>query len=589
MSIITARGALPYSRILLSWDRIRSHAVLIAITAFLLFLVLIPLVRLLLSSFQLGHPAIPAGWTLQNYIAAYTMPRFYEALGTTVLLSAVGTFITLAIAVLFAWLIERTDMPLRNLAWTLILIPMAIPGVLFALGWSLLLSPRTGVINVVLRNSLEWIGISINAGPLNIYSLGGLIFLDGLRGVTTIFLMLVGAFRMMDPTLEEAARVAKASSRSTFFRVTLPVLLPAILTAGMYSFISSMDSFEAPLAVGLPAGIFLLSTLIYFTTRMQAPINYGLGAAFSVLYMVLMILLLIGYRRAVRYSDRFSTVTGKGYRPRVISLGRWRYAALGIFVVYFLLTVAAPFAILLWASLLPSYRIPSMQFLSLVSLRNYAEVFSQPGIFSVIWNTLSLMAICATATMVLAFVVSWVIVRTQVRGRAFLDTFLFLPHAIPGIVVALALVMAYLTPPLNQLRIYGTVWIVAMALIAGYIAFATRLMNTAIVQIHKELEHAAYVCGATVTRTLFAITLPLLFPAFAAGWVWVAVHTLRAFSAPLMLASKGNQVFAILMWEYWEAGEVPMASSLGVLLILVLIPLTLFMRGFIVRVSGQQN
>jgi iron(III) transport system permease protein len=589
MTIITARRALPYSRIFLSWDRIRSHAVLIAITAFLLFLVLIPLVRLLLSSFQLGHPAVPAGWTLQNYIVAYTMPRFYEALGTTVLLSAVGTFITLAIAVLFAWLIERTDMPLRNLAWTLILIPMAIPGVLFALGWALLLSPRTGVINVVLRNSLEWIGISMDAGPLNIYSLGGLIFLDGLRGVTTIFLMLVGAFRMMDPSLEEAARVAKASGRSTFFRVTLPVLLPAILTAGMYSFISSMDSFEAPLAVGLPAGIFLLSTLIYFTTRMQAPINYGLGAAFSVLYMVLMILLLIGYRRAVRYSDRFSTITGKGYRPRVISLGGWRYAALGIFVVYFLLTVAAPFAILLWASLLPSYRVPSMQFLSLVSLRNYAEVFSQPHIFSVIWNTLSLMAISATATMVLAFVVSWVIVRTQVRGRAFLDTFLFLPHAIPGIVVALALVMAYLTPPLNQLRIYGTVWIVAMALIAGYIAFATRLMNTAIVQVHKELEHAAYVCGATVTRTLFAITLPLLFPAFAAGWVWVAVHSLRAFSAPLMLASKGNQVFAILMWEYWEAGEVPMASSLGVLLILVLFPLTLFMRRFIVRVSGQQN
>jgi len=517
------------------------------------------------------------------------MPRFYEALGTTVLLSAVGTFINLSIAVLFAWLIERTDMPLRNLAWTLILIPMAIPGVLFALGWGLLLSPKTGVINIVLRNSLQWIGISIDAGPLNIYSLGGLIFLDGLRGVTTIFLMLVGAFRMMDPTLEEAARVAKASGRSTFFRVTLPVLLPAILTAGMYSFISSMDSFEAPLAVGLPAGIFLLSTLIYFTTRMQAPINYGLGAAFSVLYMVLMILLLLGYRRAVRYSDRFSTVTGKGYRPRVIPLGKWRYAALGIFVVYFLLTVAAPFAILLWASLLPSYRVPSMQFLSMVSLRNYAEVFSQPHIFSVILNTLSLMAISATATMVLAFVVSWVIVRTQVRGRAFLDTFLFLPHAIPGIVVALALVMAYLTPPLNQLRIYGTVWIVAMALIAGYIAFATRLMNTAIVQIHKELEHAAYVCGATVTRTLFAITLPLLFPAFAAGWVWVAVHSLRAFSAPLMLASKGNQVFAILMWEYWEAGEVPMASSLGVLLILVLIPLTLFMRHFIVRVSGQQN
>jgi iron(III) transport system permease protein len=572
-----------------SWRQIKSNLVLILITAFLLLLILVPLARLILSSFQLGHPAMPEGWTLQNYLAAYSLPAFYRALTTTVVLSAVGTVITLAIALLFAWLIERTDMPLRNLAWTLILIPMAIPGVLFALGWALLLSPKSGVLNLALRAALEPIGIHLTQGPLNIYSLGGLIFLDGLRGVTTIFLMVVGAFRMMDPSLEEAARVSKAKTAGTFFQVTLPVLLPAVLTAGMYEFVSSMESFEAPLAVGLPAGIFVLSTLIYFTVRLQAPVDYGLGAVFGVSYMFMLLFLLWGYRRAVRYAERYSTVTGKGYRPRVISLGRWRHAALAMFVVYFLLTVLAPFAILLWASLLPSYRLPSMEALALLSLRNFNEILSRPHFLAVVWNTLILMALAATATMLLAFFVSWIVVRTKIHGRAILDGLLFLPHSIPGIVIALAMIMAYLTAPLSYLRIYGTLWVVALGLIVSYIAFGTRLMNSSIVQIQKELEEAAYVCGASSTRTLLAITMPLLFPAFAAGWIWVSVHALRAFSIPLMLASQKNEVFAVLMWQYWSDGDVSLASTLGVLLMLSLIPLTLLMRRFIVQVSGQQS
>ena len=571
------------------WSQIKSNLVLICATGFLLLLILVPLVRLIVNSFQLGHPAMPEGWTLQNYLSAYSLPTFYRALGTTVVLSVVGTIITLAIAIVFAWLIERTDMPLRNVAWTLILIPMAVPGVLFALGWALLLSPKTGAMNLALRALLEPMGIQVTQGPLNIYSLGGLIFLDGLRGVTTIFLMVVGAFRMMDPSLEEAARVSKANAASTFFRVTLPVLLPAILSAAMYEFVSSMESFEAPLAVGLPAGIFVLSTLIYFTVRLQAPVDYGLGAVFGVTYMVMLLFLLWGYRRAVQHSERYTTVTGKGFRPRVISLGRWRYVALAMFVVYFFLTVLAPFTILLWTSLLPSYRPPSWAALSLLSLSNFSEVFSRPHFFEVVWNTLILMTLAATATMLLAFFVSWIVVRTKIRGRALLDGLMFLPHSIPGIVIALAMIMAYLTAPLSYLRIYGTLWIVAMGLIVSYIAFGTRLMNSSIGQIHQELEEAAYVCGATSTRTLLAITMPLLFPAFAAGWIWVSVHALRAFSIPLMLSSKKNEVFAVLMWQYWSDGDISLASALGVLLMIALVPLTLLMRRFIVRVSGQQS
>jgi iron(III) transport system permease protein len=569
--------------------RARSNAVPFLLTGFLVFLVLIPLARLAINSFQLGHPAMPEGWTLQNYTTALSMPLFYQALGTTAVISAIGTFLTLGIAILFAWLIERTDMPLRNLAWTLILIPMAIPGVLFALGWALLLSPKTGAVNLLLRGAMNWLGLEVAVGPINIYSVGGLIFLDGLRGVTTVFLMVVGAFRMMDPTMEEAARVAKASGKSAFFQITLPALAPAVLSATIYSFISSMESFEGPLAIGLPGGIFVLSTLIYFTTRLQAPLEYGLGAVFGVIYMMLMAFLLIFYRRIVRHSERYSTVTGKGFRPRVVSIGKWRYPALGMFILYFVFTVGAPFFILLWASLLPSYRIPSMEAVSLVSLANYAQIFAMPKIGPVVWNTLLLMVISATATMLIAFFVSWVIVRTQLSGRGALDAVVFFPHAVPGIVIALALMMAYLSPPLKYLGIYGTMWILGMGFIISYIAFATRLMNSAIIQIQKELEQAAYVCGATPTRTLLAITLPLIFPAFAAGWVWVAVHALRGFSIPLMLSSKNNEVFAVMLWDYWDRGLVSTASALGVLLILVLIPLTLIMRRFIVRVSGQQT
>ena len=571
-----------------SWSKIKDNALFFVFALFLLFLILVPVSRLIINSFQLGHPALPQGWTLQNYIAAYSMPLFYQALGTTIWLAAVGTGITLVIAVLFAWLIERTDMPLRNLAWTLILIPMAIPGVLFALGWALLLAPNTGALNIIIRRSLELVGIDLTTGPLNIYSMGGLIFLDGLRGVTTVFLMVVGAFRMMDPSLEEAARVSKATPAATFFQVTLPALSPAILAAGIYSFISSMESFEAPLAVGLRGGIFVLSTLIYFTTRLQAPFEYGLGAVFGVSYMILMIFLLIGYRRMVRHSERYSTITGKGFRPRVITLGKWRYPALGLFVAYFSLAVLAPFAVLLWTSFLPSYRVPSWEALSFLTWNNYFEVLSTSRIWVVLWNTFLLMIVAATATMLLAFIVSWIIVRSPVKGKGMLDGLVFIPHAIPGIVVALALMMAYLSPPLRYTGIYGTVWILVMGLIVSFISFGTRLMNSAIMQIQKELEQAAYVCGATSFKTLFAITLPLLFPAFAAGWVWVAVHSLRAFSVPLMLSSRKNEVFAVMLWEYWDSGTASLAAALGVLLILTLIPLTLVMRRFIVRVSGQQ-
>ncbi len=569
-----------------TWLRI--NAMPIVVITLIAFLVLVPIGRLLISSFQLGHPAFPEGWTLSNYITAFRLDDFYVVLGRTFWIAAAGTAISLSLAIVLAWLVERTDMPFRNLAWVMILVPMAIPLILFAMGWNLLLAPKSGAINLFLRDLLELMGITLKQGPINVYSVGGLIFLDAIRGVTTIFLMVVGSFRMMDPTLEEAARVSNANRIVTFFKVTIPAMWPAILAAGMYSFILSMESFESALAVGVPGGVLVMSTMIYFTTKIQPPPDYGLGAVFGVVFMLIMLLLLIFYRRAVRHAERFSTITGKGYRPRIISIGKWRWPAFCLFLVYFFIAVVLPFAILFWVSLLPSYRVPSFDVLHLVSLKNFYAVFQDDTFRKVLWNTIVLMVSTATVTMILAFFVSWMVVRGRGLGSSALDLLVFIPLAVPGIVIAMALLIAYLSPPLNYTGIYGTIWILVIGLIVSYLPFSTRLMNGAIVQVHKDLEQAARVSGVKLMRTLLFITLPLLFPAFMAGWIWVAVHAMRSFAIPLMLAGRHNQVIAVLLWDYWEQ-SMPRAAAMGVILIVALIPLTLLLRKFISQISRQQE
>jgi iron(III) transport system permease protein len=278
------------------------------------------------------------------------------------------------------------------------------------------------------------------------------------------------------------------------------------------------------------------------------------------------------YQRAVLLQqERFTTVTGKGYRPRVMELGRWRYPALALFVLYFFLSVLLPLAVLVWTSLLPNYRPPSMEALSQLSLNNYRLVLDQPQVLRTVWNTVVITVVTATATVALAFCVSWLVVRTKVRGRFALDGLTFASHAVPGIVVALSFIILYLQPPFRYLGLYGTVWIVSLAMITQYVAFASRTTNAAITQIHKELEEAGEVSGAGRVRILWQITYPLIRPAFVAAWIWVAAHAVRAFSIPLLLSSRQNRTLAVMLWHFWdEEGNQSAAAALGVVFILFL-------------------
>ena len=403
---------------LVTW--VRDYWISAAAAAVLVWIVVIPLVYLIIFSFRSGTAAAPGDWTLANYIFVYTSHLTYEALGNTLIYTTAVATISMAIAGGLAWLVERTDMPYRGAAWVMILLPIAMPGMLSSMAWILLLGPRTGLINVVLRWFLAPFGYDAPSGPINIYSLEGMIFVESVRGSTTLFLMLVAGFRLMDPALEEAASMSGARNSYTLRKITLPLMLPLLLATWMYSFIGTLDDFETPLLIGLPAQIFLLPTVIYFTAYLSSA--WGLAAAYATIFLLISVFMVVLYHRVVlRRTGQFATVTGKAFRPRQIELRRMRWPALALVIVYFFLAVVLPLLILLLASLLPFYRVPSLEMFNDLTLANYERLFSETRVLRAAGNSLWVSFWVASGTMILAFLLAWVIVRQRVPGRIILD------------------------------------------------------------------------------------------------------------------------------------------------------------------------
>ncbi|MEZ5666834.1 MAG: iron ABC transporter permease [Alphaproteobacteria bacterium] len=559
------------------------------IIALAVLLVLVPLAVLLIFSFRSGTPWNPGPFTLGNYTGAYGDGQTYTMLGNTLVLALCGTAISVSLAVFFAFLTERTDMPFRNVAWMLLLVPIAIPGILFAISWTFLLSPRIGLFNVWMRDVLGLFGWEMREGPLNIYSMGGLIFLDGLRGVTTVFMIIVGAFRTMDPNLEEAARISGASNRRTFFRILLPLLTPAIMAGGIYSFMTSLESLEVPLVVGLPGEVYVFSSYIYFSTQRFSPPQYGISAALGATFLILSILLVWWYRRQAGRLGRYVTITGKGYRPRIVKLGKWRYPCFAMVVLYTLLTIVAPCLILLWSSLQPLYRPPTWELLQTANLRNYAEIFADPKIWDATLNTILVAVVAGTLTMAIALIVAWGVQRMRFRGRGVVDGIMFLPNAIPGVIVGVAIIIVFTQPPMADLSLYGSIWIIVLGLVVHYLAFGTRTMNGAVAQLHVEMEEAGKVSGAKWRTVMRRIVLPLLLPSFISGWIWVAAHALRNFSIPVLLSSRDSRMLSVELWHAWDDGDPGRATALGVLLIVALVVFTVIGRMLVVKFSRQQG
>ena len=562
-----------------------SHPWCTLLLLFLLAFTLAPLLMLILGSFSnstaLGEFKNPG---LQNYARAYLKKSTLVIMSNTLILTAGAVFLGLGLALVMAWLVERTNMPYRGIAFAAIPLTLAIPGVLHAIAWVLLFSPRMGYINRWLMDLFK-----LSSAPLNTYTLAGMIVLEALRVVPTSFLLMVPLFRNMDPALEEAAAVSGAGPFSRLHRITLRVLSSGIVAVLIYETITVLETFEIPGVLGLPARIYVFSTKIYAVTQGLETPDYGQANALAVAYVVMAAIGVYLYARAIRRADKFAVVTGRDYKPRRLDLGRWKYVALGGVFLYLLLTLVLPLLVLFWTSLIPFPTLPTVKSLSLVSLDNYRTIVIYGATWKVLKNTGLMVVVTAVGTIILSFLISWVLVRTRFWGRRLMDMLAFLPRSIPGIVMALALIWIFL-----ELRpyvpLYGTVWLISLGFIMSFIAYGTRAMTASLLQIHRELEEAAYLSGATMLETFRKIHFPLLIPTFVGLGIWSLFLSVRITGMPLMLyEGSQNQVLSVFVWMLWDDGQMGAVCGLGTLMILFLFMVAMGMRRLGFREVGGRR
>ena len=559
-------------------------AVLVSWLGLLLaFLVVAPLVLVLWFSLRSAGPGEGGGeFTLANYRETFGNPLTYELLLNTFWFSVGSIAVGLVIGVGFAWLIERTNTPLRNFGFVSIVINSAMPASMFAIAWVLVLNPRTGLVNLPFTAWLDW-----DKGPFDPNTMYAMIFVEGLRLAATIFLMVIGLFRSMDPSLEEAAAMSQVNAFKTVRHVTLPIMTPGILGVVVYIATSTVGVFEIPGVMGMPADIHVLATRIYLATSDEPP-NYGFATSLATIAGILGIVGIYIYHRVTRIQLRFATVTGKGFRPRRIELGpkgRWISAAL--IILFFVLTFGLPMFILIWASLIPYYQAPLPKALEYVSLDSYRFILTGPGrheFLQGLRNSLLLILVVPAITMLLSAIVSWFVVRSQARGKSILDLLAFLPHTVPGIVMGLAwlIIGLFVLSPT-----YGTIWLIVIAHVSLFIAYGTRTTNGAMFQIHRELEEAGAMSGAAWFSTFRRIILPLLMPSLVAGWLWVAIHSGRELTVALLLQSSSNRIISAYVWQQFFGGRLNLAAAAGVLLVILIILLVVLTRLLGQRLSRQ--
>ncbi len=550
--------------------------------------VVVPLGFLVLGSFStadLPTELDPAKLSLVNYEEVWFNPATYRVFANTAIYVAGSTAFGISVAVILAWLVERTDMPGKIWIYVGVPLTLAMPGMLQAMAWVLLLSPRIGFLNQILIHGL-------GLPPINVYSLGGMIFVEGIRLVPTAFLMMVPLFRSMDPSLEEAAAVSGARPLATARKVTMRLLAPGLVAIMIYQAMTALEVFEVPGVLGLPAHIYVFSTKIYSIINSQSFLPaYGEANALSMFYLAIAVVATALYARLISRSERFTVISGKGYRPHLIPLGPWRTPALVLVFAFAFLAVVLPFLVLLYASLVPYIRIPTLAALRTLNFDNYAALFRNPLIGIVLWNTAVMVVVASTATTVLSFLVSMVVVRSKFWGRRLLDQLAFLPHAIPGIVMGIAFVWVFLKSDQKMgTALYGSIWSICIAFTISFMAYGTRSMNAAILQIHKDLEEAAHVSGAPVWRTWWRIFYPLMLPTLVGVWIWVMLHVVRIAGMPLVLyQGPENQVLAVLIWNEWDAGHIEVVGAIGTLMIAGLMVLTLMLRLFGFGRSAQSS
>jgi iron(III) transport system permease protein len=492
-------------------------------------------------------------FTFDHFVTIFSSRAFGPTLLNSALYSLGSALLALLIGATQAWLAERTDAPFRQLLYLGSIVSLGIPYVLYIVAWLLFLG-KAGPLNALLR---DWLG---GAGPyINVYSLGGMILVEGLLWSPLAFLLLAPVFRNADASFEEAAGICGAGILSTLRHVTFGMARPAFLALGLLVFIKASESFEVPALVGLPGSTRVLTSTIYQRLTLDVPPDTGSASAFGVLLLVIMAVLLQLYSRVAAQTHRYRTVTGKGYRPRVVRLGPWRYVAGTLIVAIPCIVVLVPIANIVWAALLPFYQPFNLAAMSKVGVTNFIRVFNSPSFRNAILNTLMLGTAAASIVTVLSALAGWCVARKASGGRL-IDMMAALPLVFPAIVLGLAYLGLFVQ---GGTQIYGSLLSLVIVSVVAYMPYGLRYAQLGVIQIHPELEEAAAIAGARPVGAFMRIVLPLLTPALISCWLFVFLLAVRAVSLVLLLAGPNSQVVAVTLFDYWNNGQIGELAALG--------------------------
>lgn len=510
------------------------------------------------------------GATIENYLTVFGTARTYDVLLNSILFGLTSLFVAFTIGAPIAWLVECSDLKGKWAVMTLMLVSLLVPGFAAAAGWLFLLHPRIGLLNVFWMREL---GLP---GPLfDILSIAGMGWVEGLSRAPIVFLMTSFAFRSMDRSLEEAALTAGAPLHAVLGRVMLPLMRPALLSAAIYVLMITFGSFDVPAIIGWGNRIFVFSTYIYLLMNPQDVFpGYGTPAALSTIVLSLALVLIWWARRMMSQSHRYAVITGKAYRPRLTRLGNWNVAAWAFIAVFMTASLVLPLLVICWASFLPFLQLPSAKALSNLSLSNYRSL-PWDLIFVGLRNTAILALTAPVVVLTTSFCFSWLGFRTKMPGRTALDQIAFTPHAVPHIIIAMGLLMMVLHVIEPVVSIYGSVWVLVLAFGVGWLSYGTRITNSGLIQIHRELEESASISGASTWSIVGRIVLPLLSRGYLLAGLYIAILTARELTLSVLLSTPSNTTFPVVIWSIWNSGGLARASAALVCFTIAILPFML--------------
>jgi iron(III) transport system permease protein len=535
------------------------------------FLVIYPTAVLVAASFldKPPRPGEPFGQlTAANYLSLFSAEKL-EATWNSLIFSSAGSLIALAAGSALAWLVTRTDVPAKTLGWLAGVMPLFISSLVGAVAYSLIASPRSGYVNLLLRD----LGVDFR---FNVYSGGGIVFVLAVFYAPYAFLLVASALRLMNPELEEAAE-AHGASRLTILRtVTFPMVAPAILGAGILILVLTIENFPVPQILGTPSGIDTVPGLI-FRMIMFSPPRPTQAAAIGILLVVIMVGL-VWLQSRLLSRRAYHTVSGKGFRPKIMRLGRWRWPAFCFCLVYLLLGVVFPLFALMESALRAHSYIPD--FLSLFdtskfSLDNFAHILEYQPFLKALKNSILLGIGTAIFGTLLHFVLSYYVNRTTLPLRRTIEQIAMMPVAIPSLIIGVGFLWAWIALPLP---IYGTLTILVLAYTARFMPQGYRSISATILQVHRDLEDSAVVSGASSAKAVTTILVPLIRPGIVSAMLLLFVLALRELSTSIFLFTSETQVLAIVLYEQWEAGSWSRVATISILYSALLLAVTFLSR-----------